>query len=42
VKTARTVNLRGEPQDESIAAKENSISVKLKAFAPTTLLLVNQ
>ena len=42
VKTARAINLRGEPQDESIAIRQDGFDIKLKAFAPVTVLLVSQ
>ncbi len=41
-KTVQTINLRGEPQGQSIATKVDAISINLNAFAPATILLVNQ
>jgi len=42
IKSARAIDLRGQPQDESVAVGDDIIDIRLKAFAPTTVLLVRE
>ncbi len=40
-RTVQAVNLRGQPQEDSIGAKKDIIRIKPRAFAPITILLSN-
>jgi len=45
VKAVKTISLRGEAQKQAIAAEEDAITIRpkaFKAFAPVTVLLASQ